>query len=90
MYKYVISAFDENGNNDNPFITIYEQAVNEIAPCYGTKDEAKRSLEYEDYCHKHIPGIDRVVTEFELGVFIRAILYFKDEASLAWFKLKYC
>lgn len=84
-YKFVTKSNDNNGNG-SVFLDIYD-IVWQDTPRH--KKEHLLSIDYEEYCIKNIHGLEKVYSIFTVGVFSGVEFYFKDEASLSWFLLRW-
>lgn len=82
-------ANDNNGNG-SVFLDIYDRVYDIELHCgNSTKTEVQLSLDFERYCFENIHGLTKVHCKYEMGVFMGVRLYFKDDASLSWFMLRW-
>jgi hypothetical protein len=78
-------AGDNNGNH-GVFIDIYDKVFD---PLIHESSEILLSEDYTRYCFKNIHGLTKIKCEFHSDIFMGVRLYFKDEASYAWFLLRW-
>lgn len=83
VYSYTL-----NTGNYKLFAELCNQVYDPTRHRIPKDGEQVLAEDFKQYCLKNIHGIKDVDVDVTLSIFIQAVLYFKDQASLTWFMIK--